>query len=584
MYKTKDKPVEKPRKPDAGRIQSSQAHESATWSHTVRETIESIVIAFVLAFLFRTFEAEAFVIPTGSMAPTLMGRHLDLKCPKCGYHFQVGGPDDDRTPQQTGQSAVCPLCRYKIDPTTASQYYNGDRILVSKFAFDFVEPKRWDVIVFKFPDDAKTNYIKRLIGLPGEVIRIRDGDIQVSHDDGRTFEMARKDPAKMRAMLQIVYDNDYAYEPFIEKGWPARWQGEASWSNETGDGGKTDYKVFANDGKTSAGTGGVSWLRYNHYVPDEGDWNAFDSGRPLNSHPQASAIKDSIAYDEPGGASALNDVSDLAVEFEVKVPDATGTIVLELMKKGRPFRCQLNLADGSAQMLFPGLKPEAQPKATEGAISRPGTYRILFANIDHELTLLVDNKPVHFDKPTTYAELIGNGPSGQNADSSLVGIGVGGSAVKVSHLRVWRDVFYTYLDRPGISHPRYSALADRPARWPEERDWACTPASAVTRLREAGTDVQPGDQYFFVGKPGDGRAPTRDGIAAEDQYLPLGDNSPSSQDGRYWGNRHFVDRRLLVGKALYIYWPHSFDKIRFSDSFSIPFPFFPNFARMGFVR
>ncbi len=106
----------------------------------------------------------------------------------------------------------------------------------------------------------------------------------------------------------------------------------------------------------------------------------------------------------------------------------------------------------------------------------------------------------------------------------------------------------------------------------------------MTRLREAGTDVQPGDQYFFVGKQGDGRAPTRDGIAAEDQYLPLGDNSPSSQDGRYWGNRHFVDRRLLVGKALYIYWPHSFDKIRFSDSFSIPFPFFPNFARMGFVR
>ena len=51
----------------------------------IRETIESVVIAFVLAFLFRTFEAEAFVIPTGSMAPTLMGRHKDYDCPKCGY-------------------------------------------------------------------------------------------------------------------------------------------------------------------------------------------------------------------------------------------------------------------------------------------------------------------------------------------------------------------------------------------------------------------------------------------------------------------------------------------------------------------
>ncbi|MBL9125168.1 MAG: hypothetical protein JNG90_16140, partial [Planctomycetaceae bacterium] len=43
-----------------------------------RETIESIIIALMLAFLFRTFEGEAFEIPTGSMGPTLMGRHKDV--------------------------------------------------------------------------------------------------------------------------------------------------------------------------------------------------------------------------------------------------------------------------------------------------------------------------------------------------------------------------------------------------------------------------------------------------------------------------------------------------------------------------
>ena len=60
----------------------------------IRETIESVVIAFVLAFLFRTFEAEAFVIPTGSMAPTLMGRHKDFDCPKCGYNYQVSASEE----------------------------------------------------------------------------------------------------------------------------------------------------------------------------------------------------------------------------------------------------------------------------------------------------------------------------------------------------------------------------------------------------------------------------------------------------------------------------------------------------------
>ena len=68
-----------------------------------RETIESIVVAFALALLFRAFEAEAFVIPTGSMAPTLMGRHKDLSgnsaCGSCGRDFRVGcsAEEDDQS-------------------------------------------------------------------------------------------------------------------------------------------------------------------------------------------------------------------------------------------------------------------------------------------------------------------------------------------------------------------------------------------------------------------------------------------------------------------------------------------------------
>src|SRR3954466_3740329 len=87
-------------------------------SHAIRETVESVVIAFVLAFLFRTFEAEAFVIPTGSMAPTLMGRHMDLTCPKCGYSYQVGPPSrfggsEDNTPSQDQATGICPICGFE---------------------------------------------------------------------------------------------------------------------------------------------------------------------------------------------------------------------------------------------------------------------------------------------------------------------------------------------------------------------------------------------------------------------------------------------------------------------------------------
>jgi signal peptidase I len=73
-----------------------------------------------------------------------------------------------------------------------------------------------------------------------------------------------------------------------------------------------------------------------------------------------------------------------------------------------------------------------------------------------------------------------------------------------------------------------------------------------------------------------------------DQFFVLGDNSAASKDSRMWIEGHHVDRNLLIGKALAIFWPHAVPA-----SWSIPvkiggsevrLPSWPNFARMGFVR
>src|SRR5919106_7630 len=92
MSKSKKAPKSRDAYP---KLPAQAAAPAAPQTHAVRETVESIVIAFVLAFLFRTFEAEAFVIPTGSMAPTLMGRHKDVDCPKCGYRYQVSASEEE---------------------------------------------------------------------------------------------------------------------------------------------------------------------------------------------------------------------------------------------------------------------------------------------------------------------------------------------------------------------------------------------------------------------------------------------------------------------------------------------------------
>ena len=90
-----------------------------------RETIESIVVAFVLAFFIRTFEAEAFVIPTGSMSPALQGRHKDVACTQCGCRFRTTASTED--PEEAGRrgmfpdprdaevvGGMCPMCRYPM--------------------------------------------------------------------------------------------------------------------------------------------------------------------------------------------------------------------------------------------------------------------------------------------------------------------------------------------------------------------------------------------------------------------------------------------------------------------------------------
>ncbi len=81
-----------------------------------REVVETIVFVVVLVLLLKTFLAEAFVIPTGSMATTLLGYHKEVKCRQCKYPFLVNAHSEaDPDP---GQKAVlvpggrCPNCGF----------------------------------------------------------------------------------------------------------------------------------------------------------------------------------------------------------------------------------------------------------------------------------------------------------------------------------------------------------------------------------------------------------------------------------------------------------------------------------------
>ena len=556
-----------------------------------RESIESVIVAFVLAFLFRTFAAEAFVIPTGSMAPTLMGAHKDLLCPECGYRYQAGASSESEdVAQQRGlkrpvvpiAAVTCPLCRYvtSVDPRTAAgrEYptYGGDRILVSKFNLEFDEPRRWDVTVFKYPGEAQTNYIKRLVGLPCETVRIWHGDLYFKGEGQDEFRFDRREPTRLRAMAQIVYDNDCVGDSMTEAGWPLRWAPQnvaesptrdaAAWTSD--DGGRSYQIDPASDQP--------QWLVYRHYVPSVSDWRLLKRGRlPEDFRATPMLITDFVAYntsvhddDQPPGPQqiGMHWVGDLMIECQLDVMKAEGKVHLDLIKGGRHFRATIDTATGDAQLSIPGLD-QFQPRART-IVRGPGSYHLTLANFDRQLVLWVNGTPISFDAPTTYEPLDNDRPQSSAEDPGDLepaGIASEGAGARVSHLRLLRDIYYIATSGglwvadydsaapvfAGMSYDKLFEFWSTPALWNKSR------GNLFDERREA---------LFPL---------------AADQFFVLGDNSPLSQDARLWSGERYVARDLLVGKAIFIFWPHSFDKF---PGTNIPFPFFPNFARMRFIR
>jgi signal peptidase I len=120
---------------------SEEAQQHSKKKSFYKEWVEPFLIAAVVALFIRQFGVEAFKIPSGSMIPTLaIGDHLLVN--KFLYGPRI--------------------------PFTDSRFFMG------------AEPKRGDIIVFKFPEDESKNFIKRVVGLPGDKIEIRKGVLLIN--------------------------------------------------------------------------------------------------------------------------------------------------------------------------------------------------------------------------------------------------------------------------------------------------------------------------------------------------------------------------------------------------------------------
>ena len=552
-------------------------HQDAAKAGSVRDILEAVILALILAFTFRTFMVEAYVIPTGSMAPTLNGAHFRVICPQCGWVFDANAnveqqwvrqynPADGQTQQGmanmpngelTNPYAInsppyitCPNCHFRIPVTSLPDqpvirrrqqlqngyqdlYFpyacNGDRILVLKYLYWFDPPKRWDIVVFKEPLNGKQNYIKRLVGLPHNTVEIVDGNVYING------MIAHKSPTVEKAMLQLVYDNDFyphdAGKPRRHgRVWTNPWVGVRSgpyaghW--------KTSGPVIRFAAVKPGQRGELAFLQRGHYLLNG---EGYDATFPRHQENHL--------------------VDDLYVSAVWQSTSPFGKLSMVVGIRSNRYKVALGhdgkislyrWIAGKKQFSAVNPKPYGFVKAVHAL--HPGhPYIVSMSNIDHQIRFWFNRRLVlEYTPPWTVGQALKfrdyQIEYGREVPKILVNVT---GVCTLRHLNLMRDIYYTQ------AHVENSD----------------------------GSDMGPGTAT--AGHPLKLHA---------GEYFMMGDNSAYSADGRVWdrvdpalADLHLhigvVPQRYILGKAFMVYWPAGF---RLFDGYG--WPLIPNVGKMRLIR
>ena len=470
----------------------------------LRENIESIAFAIAIAFAIRYFVVEAFKIPTGSMAPTLLGEHKDVKCPNCGWFFYADRQSENATcpncqfemsaslycnncnnrirynwPAWLWRKGTCPKCQITIPWVDLSNrvIHGGNRILVNKLWLKFKNPNRWDVTVFVYPlydlkckncstqipdtewhdglrcprcgstrfSKKKKNYIKRLIGLPGEKLQIVNGDIYIND------KIQRKPDSVQDTLWLPVYNSHY---PIKEDTAPL-------------------------------------------WVADSNAWTIHKDSLTLNSMSQGSSdtslvtfarrISDQNGYNNRAGSSEMGDVK---ISFDVTPLKGSQSLEVVLEKNNDIFTAVIPTNDTNTKSY---LKKGENVLVEDNAHIQTGQkHKIALSNVDSIVSLSIDNKKIFvFDNDD------GKVTEVRPFDTSRIRFGGTHVNATFENIEIFHDIYYTNLSAG---------------------TWGTT------------QPIQLGEKDYFM----------------------LGDNSRNSNDSRVW---KFVPEKNIVGKAFFVFWP-----------------------------
>jgi signal peptidase I len=442
----------------------------------MRFTIERLVAVVLFVLIARTWLLDGIPLPCtvvgGSMAETLLGPHQVVDCDDCRYRFRC------ETMGEAGSCPViCPNCGYVGQMPSGATELSGDRVLIDKTAFLLGTPRRWDVVAFRRPTPAGSLAVKRVLGLPGETVQIRDGDVYVNG------EIQRKSLKLQHATRILVHDSQF--EPSLKPLPTARWHGSE---------GSSQWKQKDGCFRHSAEPGKIDWLVYGH-------WR-----RGISSIVHC-PVTDLCSYNRgrPRREEDVHAVSDLMLSVRVTQVSGQGWLWLQMSDGAN--RCCIKVSP--RERSFTAWENDGPEPIAQGELCSPFEGATVEVSLfDRQLLLAVEGRTL-FTRPL-------NRSAGEaTPPAEPIRIGCQGLAVTLGNLRVFRDVYYS---RPperqaaarltqgvGLGDDEYFVLGDNSPISEDSRTWL--PSQTVTTKDLVGRplavvfparEVTLGNQHFQV--------------------------------------------------------------------------------------
>lgn len=503
-----------------------------------RQAVESLLLLAIAVTIFRGFAVEGYMISTGSMAPTLLGYHHQVTCPECAFPFARGARFDEEhegniaaktegaIPLTQLPPSRCPCCGFSGILAEQLPRTEGDQLLVHKHAYEFRDPRRWEVIVFRNPSDARQAYVKRVVGLPGETVEIRGGEIFINDQLARKPYLVQRssripvsrydlrnptgDPDLLPSWVTLREESPWVFkEQTLEcqaaddppgqeiswigfrhwivsggthvtrvplKQWPEglRPLDESSWPLRYQQGELQTVGVFSDLDRRS-------WLSRS----DNPDFHRAINQLALQSH--IAPITDEYGYN-PSEASGSHLVNEFAVSMTLADMQGPGRMEIELSDGENIFTAVLRPEKHTLEILRNGdpvpIQTASLPK--EGLDT---AFVLDFSLIDQQVVFAINGKeliePFQYERTGPIKEM-----------RRPLRIGVTGLSCEVRDLTLSRDIYYT---KPN-----------------------------------------PSEATVYRSGPG--------------EFVVLGDNSPVSIDSRYW-KHPAVPRSALIGKPVVVHLP-----------------------------